>query len=68
MWGDEEGRLTLVPGKDVLARVNTGLLSLVGVSVSARQIAQQFRAAEIHADIRSLVDGLAGFSTTSARE
>lgn len=58
-WATEEGRLALVPGKEVLARINSALQTSVGISVSDSQIAVQFRAEEVHPEIRSLIDDLA---------
>lgn len=60
-WHCLEKRLMLVPGKTVLAKVNAKLQELVGVALSDGQIAQQFKANEIHADILGLIDGLVAF-------
>lgn len=63
-WAVDAERLALVPGKDVLARINTSLQNAVGISVSDAQIAAQFRANEVHLDIRILVEELSNFSIT----
>lgn len=60
-WSSHTGRLSLVPGKEVLAKINTRLQALVGVSISDGQIAQQIKAHEIHADIRALVESVSDF-------
>jgi hypothetical protein len=60
-WASSAGRLALVPGKDILASVNRELQRSVGVSVSDKQIAQQFRVDEIHPDIASLLQDIAQF-------
>lgn len=67
-WAQPERRLSMVPGKEVLAKVNAALQTSVGVSVSDSQIAAQFRANEIHADIRSLVEELASFGETPTKD
>lgn len=67
-WSTADGRLSLVPGKEVLAKVNSRLQTIAGVSVSDGQIAQQIRAHEIHPDIRALVDAIATFCKTAAAE
>lgn len=61
LWATEHGRLALVPGKEVLARVNTLLQEAVGVSVSDGQIAAQFAPSGIHSDIRDLMEALTTF-------
>jgi AAA domain, putative AbiEii toxin, Type IV TA system len=60
-WSTLAGRLSCVPGKEVLGMINARLQELVGVSVSDAQIAQHFKVNEIHSDIRALVEGLAIF-------
>lgn len=67
-WSSTVGRLSLVPGKDVLAKVNARLQALIGVSVSDGQIAQQIKASEIHPDIRALVETIAAFCKAAAPE
>jgi hypothetical protein len=62
IWSRQEGRLSIVPGKEVLARINTRLQDIVGITVSDGQIAHHFQVNEIHPDIRVLVDKLADFS------
>jgi energy-coupling factor transporter ATP-binding protein EcfA2 len=61
LWATDHGRLALVPGKDVLAKVNSALQASVGVSVSDGQIAAQFQPREVPPDIQALVSELAGF-------
>jgi hypothetical protein len=60
-WATEDGRIALVPGKEVLAKLNSQLQAVAGVSVSDGQIAQQFRTSEIPVDIQALVEGLVEF-------
>lgn len=60
-WSEPEGRLALIPGKDILSHVNSRLQELVGISVSDGQIAHQFRLHEVHPDIKHLVEQLATF-------
>lgn len=62
-WHQREGRLSLVPGKEVLARLNSRLQNIVGISVSDGQIAHQFQLDEVHQDIKNLVDKLTDFSS-----
>lgn len=64
LWATHDGRLALVPGKDVLARINLSLQKSAGVSVSDRQIAGQFRESEVPSDIRNLIDALTDFVVT----
>jgi ABC-type multidrug transport system ATPase subunit len=61
-WATLEGQLTLVPGKEILSRINTALQLSVGISVSDGQIASQFLPHEVHQDIRALLDMLSTFS------
>lgn len=62
------GALPVVPGKEVLACVNTWLQAAVGVSASDGQIAVQFQSHEVHPDIRDLVEELASFSASESQD
>lgn len=64
LWVTEEARVALVPGKEVLARINSVLQDAVGVSVSDGQIAAQFHASEVPPDIANLINELTSFVTT----
>jgi hypothetical protein len=68
LWESSDGRLSVAPGKEVLARVNTRLQASVGVSVSDGQIAVQFRSYEVHSDIRDLVEELSSFSASEPKD
>jgi hypothetical protein len=61
-WNKVDERLTLVPGKDVLSQINARLEKLVGISVSDVLIAQQLLVAEIHPDIKNLIELIAAFA------
>lgn len=67
-WSQMEGRMALVSGKELLARVNDVLQASVGVSLSDGQIAQQFRVDEIHPDMVALIDSLAQFGRNEIGE
>lgn len=64
LWATDQGRMILVPGKEVLARVNSALQTSVGASVSDAQIAAQFAADEVPLDIKNLIDALTDFVAT----
>lgn len=61
-WSETEGRLSLIPGKEVLSQLNARLQDLVGISVSDGQIAHQFHLDEVHPEIKILVNELVSFS------
>jgi hypothetical protein len=65
-WATLEGRCALAPGKDVFARLNTELQRTVKVSVSALQVAAAFKAGEVPADLRALIESIAWFSGQAA--
>ena len=67
-WGCPDGRLSLVPGKEVLASVNTRLQATAGISASAGQIAVNFRLSEVHPDISGLVEELASFGASEQKD
>lgn len=63
-WKYPASRLTLVPGKEVLARLNTQLQKLLSISVSDVQVASHFLADEIPEDLRNLIAALELFRCT----
>ena len=67
-WTQLLGRVAMVPGKEVLAKVNSALQSAAGVSVSDMQIAAQFRLTEVHPDIRSMVEELSAFGASTTKD
>ncbi|KAA0088357.1 hypothetical protein CIW54_10550 [Paraburkholderia sp. T12-10] len=66
-WATKDGRLSVVPGKDVLAKVNSKLQEKIGVSVSDGQIAAKFRASEVHPDVCKLIETLSKFGLSQTK-
>ena len=64
-WKDPESRLRIIPGKEVLARLNVRLQSLAHVSLSDLHIASSFRADEVPTDIVTLIEGLTDFQSAA---
>lgn len=60
-WSNPIARLTIVPGKEVLARLNTRLQNLAQVSISDVQVATLFTKDEIPSDLRDLIEALEKF-------
>ena len=65
VWKHPASRLTIVPGKEVLARLNTRLQTSVSISVSDVQVASHFLADDIPEDLRNLINALEAFRTTA---
>lgn len=65
IWKNPSSRLTIVPGKEVLARLNTRLQECVSVSVSDVQVASHFLNEDIPEDLRNLIDALEAFRTAA---
>ena len=54
-WAEPEGPESMVPGKEVLARLNSKLQGDLGVTVTDGQIASKFSTQTIPADVNSLL-------------
>jgi predicted ATPase len=67
-WNEAGGPEALVPGKEVLARLNSKLQDLVGVAISDSQIASQFTKAAMPSDLGELLSMLDGFGMTDPPE
>jgi predicted ATPase len=67
-WNETGGPEALVPGKEVLARLNSKLQDLVGVTISGSQIASQFTKASIPTDLGELLNMLDLFGMTDPPE
>lgn len=65
-WGDLEGRLSLVPGKDALGAVNKVVQERFSVSITPTTIIDAMRVDEIPVEMKSLVDLLTEFASQSA--
>jgi energy-coupling factor transporter ATP-binding protein EcfA2 len=57
-WNDPEQRLALVPGKEVLAALNTELQRIAGMHLTNAQIIEGYVAGEIPAEMRQLIETL----------
>lgn len=67
-WNETGGPEALVPGKEVLARLNSKLQDLVGVTISGSQIASQFTKTSIPSDLGELLSMLDLFGMTDPPE
>ncbi|MBB3293915.1 putative ATPase [Mitsuaria sp. BK045] len=67
-WNEAGGPETLVPGKEVLARLNSKLQDLVGVTITDSQIANQFTKTSMPSDLRDLLSTLDRFGMTDPPE
>ncbi|WP_096671029.1 ATP-dependent nuclease [Polaromonas sp. AET17H-212] len=67
-WNIPQARLALLPGKEMLARLNTKIQELVQVSVSDVQVASMFGVHEIPTDLRELIEALEQFRSISVDE
>jgi energy-coupling factor transporter ATP-binding protein EcfA2 len=65
LWSDLATRLTLVPGKDLLSRLNGYLQEAYRTSITPRQIISQFQVADIPQEIRAVLDQLELFRRKS---
>lgn len=65
IWKHPTSRLTIVPGKEVLARLNTRLQECVSISISDVQVASHFLADDIPEDLRNLINALEVFRSTA---
>lgn len=59
-WNDPVRRLDLVPGKEVLAALNTELQQTVGVHLTTAQVIDGYTAADVPEEMRSLIVALDG--------
>lgn len=60
-WVNPSVRLTIVPGKEVLAQLNTRLQKSVSISISDVQVASHFVVDDIPHDLRDLIEALEEF-------
>lgn len=60
-WNDFQTRLTLVPGKELLAGLNSYLQEHYGISVTASLIIESFVKSEIPKDMLTLVEQIDWF-------
>lgn len=65
-WGKPEARMAMVPGKEVLARVNRALQDGCGLTLTDALIANQMRRTSIPSDFLSLLDMLDEFGRLPA--
>ncbi|WP_408952954.1 ATP-dependent nuclease [Lysobacter sp. Hz 25] len=61
-WASLEGRLKLVPGKYLLAKLNDWLQAVYGVSVSTNAIVSAMQVSEVPEEMKYLISALDGFS------
>ena len=60
-WKDDALRRLLVPGKEVLATLNSYLQRKYGVTISTTLIIDCFKKEEIPPDMKSLIEEIEGF-------
>jgi energy-coupling factor transporter ATP-binding protein EcfA2 len=65
LWSEPVSRLASVPGKEVLARLNTSLLRVCKVSLSAGSIIRAFNEEEIDLEMVELIAEIDEFSATA---
>ena len=58
LWSGLATRLALVPGKELLSRLNNHLQNTYKIAITPRQIIAQFQVAEIPQEIRTVVEQL----------
>lgn len=66
LWSSLENRLQIVPGKELLAKLNEHLQTAYGISVSNTQILKHMKVHEIPAEMVSLVEELEDFRNGQA--
>lgn len=64
-WSTSAGRLEILPGKEVLARVNAQLQLQSKVSVSDLQVVSHFDTKSVPSDILKLLDAIAEFQLST---
>jgi hypothetical protein len=67
-WSEPDGRESMVPGKEVLGRLNAKLQDEYGVTITDGQIAAQFSRNTTPADVADLLEMLQRFSATDPPE
>lgn len=67
-WATQNGREKLVPGKDVLAQMNSKLQEKYGISLTDGMIANQFARQSLAPDLVQLLDLLERFSEDEPQE
>lgn len=67
-WSEPDGRESMVPGKEVLGRLNAKLQDEYGVTITDGQIAGQFSRNTTPADVADLLEMLQRFSATDPPE
>ncbi len=65
-WKTLDGRLALVPGKEVLAQLNSKLQAQFGFSISMRNIIDEMAVEEISDELRRLIRVLDDFGTRAS--
>jgi predicted ATP-dependent endonuclease of OLD family len=63
-WSDFEKRMRLVPGKDMLAALNTHLQNQYGITLTRQAILDSFGQAEVPLEMAALIEKLQAFRTT----
>lgn len=66
LWKSPAGRIGLVPGKEVLAKLNGRLQDMLGVTLTDASVASQFTRAAIPEDLLQLLEMLERFSRAEA--
>lgn len=61
-WSEAPQRLLIVPGKQVLAALNTRLQQELGISITATQVVRALRRDEVASDLRNILSDLNSFS------
>lgn len=67
-WAEPGGRESMVPGKDVLARINAQLQESCGTTVTDAQIVRYFSRETLPADLTKLIETLDEFSRSAPPE
>jgi hypothetical protein len=61
-WADLDRRLTVVPGKEVLSRMNTHLQATCGLTVTANSIIEAMRVDEVPSEMVEVIEELDQFA------
>lgn len=67
-WAEPGGSVAMVPGKEVLSRLNALLIEQCGVTVTDAEVAAQIRRSEMAPDLVHLIEVLARFSDEAVPE
>jgi energy-coupling factor transporter ATP-binding protein EcfA2 len=65
-WTSPQSRIKILPGKEVLARLNGRLQKVASVSVSELQVVSHFEKAGVPNDVVKLLDLIEGFRTKTS--